>query len=167
MMPVLATFGDYEGLVDALRSRRITLGMSQIALEDRAGLTGGYVGKIEGRPGKPNSRAIGRESLPLLLGALNLELAIVPVEKQASSKQASISRRGKLLTGAEAKKFLENRARKGGRIRKARLTKKRRQDIAQKAAQARWEKHRAGQRRQSRGRGELIIVPASILASAE
>lgn len=31
--------------------------------------------KIEGSPAKQNNQAIGRESLPLLLGALKLELA--------------------------------------------------------------------------------------------
>ncbi|HZH50279.1 MAG TPA: hypothetical protein VEZ16_00205 [Microvirga sp.] len=156
-MPVLATFGDYEGLVDALRSRRITLGMSQIALEDRAGLTGGYVGKIEGRPGKPNSRAIGRESLPLLLGALNLELAVV--EKEARTLRVSkITRRGKLLIGEEAKKFMTKRGRKGARKVNAMKTKEQRRAAARHAVKARWEKHRASQKRQSRGKAEPIIV---------
>ncbi|WP_133239237.1 hypothetical protein [Microvirga sp. KLBC 81] len=153
--------------MDALKARRIQQGMSQIALEDRAGLTGGYVGKIEGSADKKNNRAIGRESLPLLLGALKLELAVVPVEKQASSKHALKALPRKLLTGDELKKFLENRARKGGRIRKVRLTKKQRRDIAMNAAKARWEKHRAGQKRQSKGKPEPIIVPASALQGAE
>lgn len=156
---MLATFSTYEGLVETLKGRRISLGMSQLALEDRAGLASGHVGKIEGDPTKRNNRAIGRDTLPLLLGALNLQLAVVPVEKQASSKHGLNAIRGKLLTGDDLKNFLEGRARKGGRIRKARLSKKQRRDIAMRAAKARWEKQRASAKRQSRGKPEPIIVP--------
>lgn len=82
-LQVLATCGTYEWLVDIFRARRISLGPSQLALEDRASPASGYVGKIEGNSAKQNNRAMGRESLPLLLGALNLELAVVPKEKHA------------------------------------------------------------------------------------
>lgn len=156
---MLATCGTYEGLVEIFKARRISLGLSQLALEDRAGLAGGYIGKIEGNSAKQNNRAMGRESLPLILGALNVELAVVPKEKHASSTHAEIALRGKLLTGDELKKFLEDRARKGGRIRNARMTKDERRASARHAAKARWEKHRAGQSRQPKGKPEPIVVP--------
>ncbi|WP_134496537.1 hypothetical protein [Microvirga pakistanensis] len=45
---VLATCGTYEGLVKIFKARRISLEPSQLALEDRAGLAGGYIGKLGG-----------------------------------------------------------------------------------------------------------------------
>jgi len=67
---VLAAFADYEGLVRAIRERRSALGLSQLALDDLAGLPSGYTAKIEAmltnprrqecarhRPGKPASAA--------------------------------------------------------------------------------------------------------------
>lgn len=55
---------DYGELVDALRTRRKNIGLSQLELDHRAGWTDGYASKLEmsDAPERArNSRALGRE----------------------------------------------------------------------------------------------------------
>jgi transcriptional regulator with XRE-family HTH domain len=141
---ILAALETFDELIAVMRDRRISMGLSQNALEDRAGLTGGYVGKLEGSRGKSNSRSIGRESLPLLLGALGLELAVVPADacrKQAYAVCAVQEGVGHGLSSALSS-FLSMRAQLGGDARAAKLTAERRRKIARDAATARWAKVR-------------------------
>lgn len=146
---VLAAFADYEGLVRAIRERRSALGLSQLALDDLAGLPSGYTGKIEAmltNPGAKNARAIGRESLPLLLGALGIELAVVPGgarhRRQAEEPQG-------VDAIADVKKTLSERGRKGWLRQRSRMTEKQYRKHQQKAARARWEKHRRAKRQRA------------------
>lgn len=131
-MADVETFTTHEALIAAMRKRRIELGLSQLAVDELAGLPSGYQGKLEAmltNPGAKNARGIGRESLPLVLGALGLELAAHARPSRASktaSKNSALSERGK----------------KGQAIWKCRTTPKQRRDAARKAARARWEKHR-------------------------
>jgi len=76
----LAITDTYEQLVAALVARRHALGLSQLAVDDIAGLPSGYTGKIEAsitNPKANNARSIGKVSLPLILGALGVKLAVV------------------------------------------------------------------------------------------
>mgnify|MGYP001101455142 CR=1 FL=1 len=139
---VLAAFADYEGLVRAIRERRSALGLSQLALDDLAGLPSGYTAKIEAmltNPGAKNARAIGRESLPLLLGALGIELAVVPGaarhRRQAEEPQG-------VDAIADVKKTLSERGRKGWLRQRSRMTEKQYRRHQQKAARIRWRKWR-------------------------
>lgn len=81
MARVMCLVSDYSGLQDAIRKRRFELGLSQLDLDHVCGWPQGYTGKIEARPGtgsdRGNFRALGPQSLPELLHALGLTLAIV------------------------------------------------------------------------------------------
>lgn len=126
-----ATFTTYEALIAAMRARRISLGMSQLSVDARAGLPDGYTAKIEAmltNPTAKNARSIGRESLPLLLGALGLELATHARHSRASKKASPLN-------------VMSERGKKGQAIWKCRTTEKQRRANARKAALARWEKH--------------------------
>lgn len=140
----LAVFADYAGLVAACRARRIQLGMSQLEVDDRAGLPSGYCGKIEisaTNPGARNSRSIGKDSLPLLLGALGLEMMLSP------SKHARGAPSKALKPLAD---FMAKRGAKGGIMRGQLLPKRKRVAIAKKAARARWAKREPKLTRASR-----------------
>lgn len=134
-------FTGYDALVATMKARRIVLGMSQLDLDDAAGIPSGYTAKLEARLTNrtaKNVRSIGWESLPLMLGALRLELFT-----DASNKRASKSgRQIRELIEGELKTFLSSRAEKGQAARHAKLSPRRRRAIARKAAQARWAKHR-------------------------
>lgn len=71
----------YADLVDAIVVRRKRLGMSQIEVDDRAGLQLGYMGKLECWRSAQYGRSLGVISLPLVLEALGLGLIVVPVRK--------------------------------------------------------------------------------------
>lgn len=140
-MTDLATFTTYEALIAQMRARRIALGMSQLAVDARAGLPDGYTAKIEAsltNPSAKNARSIGRESLPLMLGALGLELAA-----HAHSGRASKSQNETIALLTEAtRKAMSDRSMKAAEQRLIKIPPAKRRAIARKAARARWEKHR-------------------------
>lgn len=143
-----ATFTTYEALIAQMRARRIALGLSQLAVDEIAGLPSGYVGKVEAsltNPTAKNARSIGRESLPLMLGALGLELAA----------HQSAALRGKKHNGANAMparkiKTLSDRGRRGGQIWWARLTEKQRRARIVKMNRARAAKLAAKRTKQAK-----------------
>lgn len=146
--PPAATFTTYDALIAQMRARRIALGLSQLAVDEIAGLPSGYVGKIEAsltNPAAKNARSIGRESLPLMLGALGLELSTHAQHSRASKK-------------AKPHNVMSERGKKGQAIWKCRSTAKQRRANARKAAQARWEKHRKEKAATKRSR---CAVPAA------
>lgn len=141
---VLARLDDFDGLIGVLRARRIAMGLSQLALEDKAGLTGGYVGKLEGSVGKPNSRSIGRESLPLLLGALGLRLAVVDGVAGIASVAGHRPQRqaGQGVAGLRDTNFMREIGQRGAWKTNARLNARQRQANGRKGAKVRWRKWR-------------------------
>lgn len=81
-MSELARVTSMDQLVAVFRDRRQALGLSQHDLDAAADLATGHVGRIEGglvSPGKAYTKRLGCTSLPRLLAALGLELAVVPV----------------------------------------------------------------------------------------
>ncbi|WP_420104546.1 helix-turn-helix domain-containing protein [Bosea sp. (in: a-proteobacteria)] len=150
-MSETATFTTYEALIAAMRARRISLGMSQLSVDARAGLPDGYTAKIEAmltNPTAKNARSIGRESLPLMLGALGLELATHARPSRASKKASPLN-------------VMSERGKKGQAIWKCRTTGKQRRANARKAALARWEKHRKEKAATKRTRCAVPAKPAS------
>lgn len=142
--PPRATFTTYDALVATMRARRIELGLSQLVVDELAGLPSGYVGKVEAsltNPSAKNARSIGRESLPLMLGALGLELAAIPAESTQKKSRANVKRYDDDAAG-RGQRFRSERAAKGGAARAASMTDQQRRASARKAAQARWAKHR-------------------------
>jgi transcriptional regulator with XRE-family HTH domain len=71
-------------VTEALRERRQALGISQSALDAMTGLADGYTSKVEmsvTNPKAANARYLARESLPLMLGALGVELVLLSAAK--------------------------------------------------------------------------------------
>lgn len=71
----LAVCWDYASLMAALKARRVALGFTQLDVDERAGLQDGYTGKLEAWD-KDSGWRLGPVSLPLLLGALEVQLAL-------------------------------------------------------------------------------------------
>jgi transcriptional regulator with XRE-family HTH domain len=144
---ILAALETFDELIAVMRDRRISLGLSQNALEDRAGLAGGYVGKLEGSRGKSNSRSIGRESLPLLLGALGLELAVVDGAMRAVAAHGPEDDAGQSVAVLRGENYMRALGKLGANKTNARLTGKERSANARKAAKARWKRYREEKRK--------------------
>ena len=142
------SFTTWDALIATFRARRIEMGLSQLDVDDLAGIASGYTGKLEAsltNPAAKNARSIGRESLPLMLGALSLRLSVDARPCPASenrSKHKTLSERGK----------------KGQAIWKVRTTPKQRRANARKAAQARWAKHRKEKAATKRTRQATEVV---------
>lgn len=66
-------FADYDGLIAAIKHRRRALGLSQLALDDVTELPDGYTGKLEAK-----IKSLGPKSLPKVLDALGLDMALIP-----------------------------------------------------------------------------------------
>jgi len=79
----LAVCITYRQFMDALRKRRIGLGLSQMEVDDRAGLQDGYTGKLEVWD-RDSGRRLGPVSFDLLLEALGLAVAVVRRPGRAS-----------------------------------------------------------------------------------
>lgn len=73
----------YRQFMDALKRRRIQLGLSQMEMDDRAGLQDGYTGKLEVWD-RDSGRRLGPVSFDLLLEGLGLAVAVVPRPGRAS-----------------------------------------------------------------------------------
>ena len=135
-----------DDLIRALRDRRRALGLSQIAVDDMAGLPTGYTAKIEAvltNPTAKNARAIGRESLPLMLGALGVSLAVHSAAMQAKSDNS-----GNDLACIARKNFIEM-GRRGAIRRWARMTDRERKAYAAKLHAAKRLKARLRRREQA------------------
>lgn len=127
-----------EALTACLRDRRKMLGFSQLAVDDIAGLASGYQGKLEARltnPSAKNVRSVGWESLPLVLGALKLRLAIVAEEQMPAASEHSAQEKI-----AQVQRFFVERAKAGARARNAAMSPEERSTRARAAALARWAK---------------------------
>ncbi|MGC1861541.1 MAG: hypothetical protein WA733_10560 [Methylocystis sp.] len=72
-MQIVASVATYAELRDALRERRLELGLTQLALDHCAGLQDGWSSKAEMSDGK----RWGEMSLNAALGALGLKLLVV------------------------------------------------------------------------------------------
>ena len=150
-MKLLGVANDFTDLVRAMRERRIQLGLSQLALDDLAGLPSGYVGKQEAmltNPRAKNARGLGRDSLQLMLAALGLQLGLIVApnrrkfhawRKHASDENAiEIS---DLIPSAPSSILIE-RAIRGGKSRALSMSPAERQSAARAAATARWARRR-------------------------
>lgn len=139
------SFTTFDVLVGELRARRIRLGLSQLAVDALAGLPDGYTAKCEAmltNPAAKNARGIGRESLPLLLGALGVQLTLDASGKEGRKSEREIRQ----LQTTALSKFLAERSRKGQEARTRKVSPQRRRAIARKAARARWAKRKNGGR---------------------
>jgi hypothetical protein len=90
-MKVAVRIRDYDQLAGALAARRRQLGLRPLDLDEKAGLQGGYAGKIESQ-----TRRLGPLSLPMLLAGLDCDLLLCP-------RSAPVEHRG--LSGDKADRF--------------------------------------------------------------
>jgi hypothetical protein len=117
---------DYESLRAILNERRLMCKMTMIELDQRAGLADGHAGKL-----LCGARNLGPVSLPLILGALGVQLALVEIPKDGKTYRIRAIRRDA---------FLQNRmseiARRGALARNAQLTPEERIAASRKASAA-------------------------------
>jgi hypothetical protein len=148
-----------DELVQALRTRRDELNISHETIDAIAGLQSGYTSKLLAP--KP-IKNLGPMSFGSLLGALGLAVVVVPdpqaearVEKHWTKRKrpmklipasipASIACEvpATLQISAELQDKLRNIASLGGKARAAKLSRRRRKQIALKAILTRWRKKR-------------------------
>lgn len=127
----------FEELRIALRWRKEQLGLKNLEIDDIAGLQSGYSSKLLVGIKRP-----GDMSLPAILGALKCELILVPAKTSKQRQDSDIT----IASANNLKKVLRERAAKGARARRAKLSPERRREIAQKAARTKWARHREKKR---------------------
>ena len=136
-----------EGVMAVAKIRRKHLGLSQLLVDELSGLQNGYTGKLEA-----GIRGLGKVTIPLLLGALKLELAVMPAARQHRDK-----------TDQNSENLWSRRGRELRAIQLAKQTPRQRKRIARAAAKARWRKVRAEQEstggNEARAKGVVLIDP--------
>ncbi|WP_131857427.1 hypothetical protein [Bosea sp. BK604] len=153
------TFTTYEALIAIMRERRIELGLSQLAVDEIAGLASGYQGKIEAsltNPTARNARSIGRESQPLLLRALKGKLAFIPDDLAACKTGYLPSDDNRLI--AEYQKKRRDKMAKAARSKWAKMSPKQRAAHIRKMNLARAAKHRKEKAATKRTRQAVEVV---------
>jgi transcriptional regulator with XRE-family HTH domain len=127
-MEALAVIRDYADLRQFIARRRRDLGLSQLAVDEIAGIQSGYLAKLE-----IGTRHFGDISFGCVLGALGVALIAVPAAgsngKELEETKRSLDNR---------KKLRKDLAAKGGRARAAKMSSEQRRRSAQKAAKSRW-----------------------------
>jgi hypothetical protein len=131
----LPAASNHDELVALLVARRRSLGLTQVDMDALTGLADGLVSKIE-----CGIKRIGATSLECLLGALKVRLALVP----AAASHADFTDDGQGVIRV-IKDHHATIAKKGGKVRMARMTARQRRLFARKAATARWSKVRAAE----------------------
>lgn len=132
-IPTLVAFDTYPALRKVLAARRRELGLTQLMVDDIAGVQQGYTGKIEA-----GVKCLGDMSFNAILGALGLKAVLL--------SPPSHNNLGLETVGEAAKRkrdFFAAKGRLGAAARLAKQTPKQRSAAAAKAANARWKKHRA------------------------
>jgi len=126
------TARDYDGFIALLNDRRRKLGLPMTAVNDLAGLPGGYANKILlGTHRKGRCSAIGPESMAKLLKALGIEIQIVPAPPGIDVSGGGIRSYTHLLSA---------RGKRGAAEWMRKTTPTQRREWARKAAKARWKK---------------------------
>lgn len=152
----LATCSTYDELIDALRTRKDALGLSNNDLDALAGTPAGYAGKIFGAA---RVRALGPLSFDCFLGALGLRFTLIEDEEQTARIRERSGNPKRILQGVKynhkrnrslkdsLRRLAVRNGRKGGRMqsegRMKKLTPKQRQEIARNAIKTRWAKRKA------------------------
>jgi hypothetical protein len=160
----------YDALIEALRDRKAVVGIADVALDDLIGWSRGWTGKVLS---DARTKRLGMQSLFELMAGLGVTLQLVEdveatkrirrhhrfkarIDSNVRARVLRISPRTRSRMMAEIGK-IGGAARNasvppskqtmiaslGGRARAAHLTQKRRQQIAIKAAVARWQKKSA------------------------
>lgn len=141
-----------EELADGLRWMKDTLGISDKALDDLAGLTEGYANKLLGPTRYKN---LGVTTLPLITGALAVKWVMMvdetQIQRMADRWEGRNEQRVRIENRRPSKELLERskphvlkaHLKAANTARNAMLSSEQRSAIARKAAKARWRKKRA------------------------
>lgn len=141
----LGTVRTYEDLQAVLRSVAERRQISREAIDELAGLTKGYTGKLLA---EVPTKKLGIEGIGALLGALGVKLIAVddPVAlerftKRAAKRNGSQTRMhaGTVHIKISGRKFRQNQ-KKGGVNSRKYLSRRKARKLARKAAMARWHK---------------------------
>ena len=130
----------FEELRPVLKKRKMDLGLSDLAVDDLAGLQNGYFGKVVNGVKNP-----GAKTLPLILSALRLELHVVPATSSNDDTQSK-----SMTYDDKLKKILSDRGIKGGRTRAFRAGKAGMSAMARKGGLARAKAMRAAKKGRSK-----------------
>jgi hypothetical protein len=154
MKKIIATFDNPAAMRSALATRRKELGLTQLALDDASGGQSGYSGKIEA-----GVKNLGPMSMPCILGALGVEMAIVASaasqEERAETSEAYACR---------LKKRFSDMAKKRWALGDPEETRETRRKAGRAGAKVRWRKWREAkaerERREKRkGSGKAKAAP--------
>jgi hypothetical protein len=147
-LPALGVITDYASLHETLRRRADQLKLSRATIDALAGLSEGHASKLLCLS---HPKILGEKSFGLLLTALGLRL-VPEADPEALAKYAARCepraehqvRHRSHNAGIRPKAWLFNaaRARKAAVLRMQKLTPRQRQQLARRAARARWEKAR-------------------------
>jgi hypothetical protein len=140
-MRTLASFSDYEGMVEAIRSRVKELEIAGEAFDDYAGLPTGYLSKLIGtRP----VRRISHVSMGPLFAALGVTclmledpVATALLKKRLAPRNASFVR-GNTTHFVLTERVLKRWQKRGRKNRWKKLTAEQRSAIMRAVAQRRW-----------------------------
>ena len=126
------TASDYDGFIALLNDRRKKLGLPMTAINDLAGLPGGYANKILlGTHRKGPYNAIGPGTLDKLLAAFGVGIQIVLAPLSIDGSGGKIGSYTQVLSA---------RGRRGAAERMRKTTPTQRREWARKAAKARWKR---------------------------
>lgn len=143
---------DYAGLRLALKTRRAELRLSQLELDDLAGLQGGYVGKLE-----CGDRHFGDKSLGAVLGALGVTMLLMRTRCQHTGK--GLEALGP--TAHAVKEKIKIARAKAGRKSADMASPAKRKARARKAAKKRWA------RKERKKAHESACIVATILTGVD
>lgn len=144
---VIATCNDYEGLQRAMRVRKETLKLSNATLDAIAGTHDGHAGKMLADPASKN---MGVVTIGLLLQALGLKLLVVEDAGQMRRLATQMVERAEnqvRVRTADAhaeiiiklsRGYMKKLSKKAARGRMLKIPRWKRQQLARRAARARW-----------------------------
>jgi hypothetical protein len=140
---VIATFGSYAEMLEAIRERVNELQINGERFDEYAGLPRGYYSKLAGA--KP-IRRLGMTSFAPVLNGLGLKCQFIEDQEATERlKNRLPPRNGSYVRSAAwqvtlTRRFLQKIGRLGGKANMARLTPKQRSELGKRGANARWRK---------------------------
>jgi hypothetical protein len=138
----VATFSEYNELLDGLRARVAELNVAGHTIDHVGGLPVGFTQKVLG---PRQVRRIGMLSLGAIFGALGLKGQLVE-DPEAFARVAGRLNPRKMRTCAVqariefslTRRFYRKIGRIGGRLSRSKMSKKRASELGRRAAMARW-----------------------------
>lgn len=157
------TFGtvrSYDDLIEVLRNAVTARGITFSTIDEVSGLQSGYSAKLLA---PVPTKHLGPMSLGSLLGAIGVQLVAVADDAQMARVHGRHEKRKRgmlntveheVITVKKTRKMMARMGRKSAKMRMLKITAKRRQMIAKRAARARWFRVRRTASGRGRSSGE-------------